>query len=116
MQKQLDAKCEEFESRVRRNNLRIYSVPERCEENNVITFVENILREKLDVKIESAHRVGPYTRHNECQRSIIVCFQNFNTKHKVLQAAWAKRDIRVNDHRIYFDEDFTAQVFVERAK
>lgn len=34
----------------------------------------------------------------------------------MLQAAWAKKDIRVNDRRIYFDEDFTNQVFKERAK
>ena len=34
----------------------------------------------------------------------------------MLQAAWAKKDIRVNDCRIFFDEDFTTQVFKERAK
>ncbi|KAJ4926304.1 hypothetical protein JOQ06_008484 [Pogonophryne albipinna] len=31
-------------------------------------------------------------------------------------AAWAKKDIRVKDCRIFFDEDFTTQVFKERAK
>ncbi|KAI4809933.1 hypothetical protein KUCAC02_018788 [Chaenocephalus aceratus] len=48
MQKQLENKCEEIESRERRNNLRIYSVPEKCEGNNMMDFVENVIREKLD--------------------------------------------------------------------
>lgn len=60
LQKQLEAKCKDFEGRARRNNLRIYSVPEKCEGNNMIEFVKNLVREKLDITgefhIERAHR------------------------------------------------------------
>ncbi|KAJ4947215.1 hypothetical protein JOQ06_009253 [Pogonophryne albipinna] len=121
MQKQLENKCEELEGRERRNNLRIYSVPEKCEGNSMMDFVENLIREKLDVSgeipIERAHRAtGHLTGHSDRPRSIIVRFQNYNVRQRVLQAAWAKKDIRVKDCRIFFDEDFTTQVFKERAK
>ncbi|KAI4794132.1 hypothetical protein KUCAC02_032258, partial [Chaenocephalus aceratus] len=46
----------------------------------------------------------------------IVRFQNYDVRQRVRQAAWAKKDIRVKDCRIFFDEDFTTQVFKERAK
>ncbi|KAI4800826.1 hypothetical protein KUCAC02_007055, partial [Chaenocephalus aceratus] len=80
MQKQLENKCEEVD---RRNNLRIYSVPEKCEGNNMMDFVENLIREKLDVSgdipIERAHRAtGHLTGHSDRPRSIIVRFQNYN--------------------------------------
>ncbi|KAJ4921628.1 hypothetical protein JOQ06_023010 [Pogonophryne albipinna] len=121
MQKQLENKCEELEGRERRNNLRIYSVPEKCEGNSMMDFLENLIREKLDVSgeipIERAHRAtGHLTGHSDRPRSIIVRFQNYNVRQRVLQAAWAKKDIRVKDCRIFFDEDFTTQVFKERAK
>ncbi|KAI4807893.1 hypothetical protein KUCAC02_027668 [Chaenocephalus aceratus] len=121
MQKQLENKCEELEGRERRNNLRIYSVREKCEGNSMMDFVENLIREKLDVSgeipIERAHRAtGHLTGHSDRPRSIIVRFQNYNVRQRVLQAAWAKKDIRVKDCRIFFDEDFTTQVFKERAK
>lgn len=48
-QKQLEAKCDSLESRDRRNNLRIYSVPENCAGNNVIEFVEKLIKDKLGV-------------------------------------------------------------------
>ncbi|KAI4817056.1 hypothetical protein KUCAC02_009344 [Chaenocephalus aceratus] len=99
MQKQLENKCEELEGRERRNNLRMYSVPEKCEENCMMDFVENLMREKLDVSgdipIERAHRATAHlTGHSDRPRSIIVRFQNYNVRQRVLQAAWAKKDIR----------------------
>ncbi|KAF3855534.1 hypothetical protein F7725_016257 [Dissostichus mawsoni] len=72
-------------------------------------FVENLIREKLDVSsenpIERAHRAtGHLTGHSDRPRSIIVRFQT-TTEERVLQAAWARRTL-----------DFTTQVFKERAK
>lgn len=86
----------------------------------MINFVERLICEKLDVnsdlQIEWAHRAfGPRTGQNGCPRSIVVRIQSYNTKQRVLRAAWAKKNLGVNERRIYFDEDFTASEFKERA-
>ncbi|CAL1602933.1 unnamed protein product [Knipowitschia caucasica] len=124
-QKYLEEKCEDLEGRSRRNNLRIYSVPEKTEGSNMIVFIEKLIREQLSIReeiyIERAHRVGGTgvsvgRAAADFTRSIIVCFRSFKEKQRVLHAAWSLKDIRINDQRIYFDEDYTTEVFKERAK
>uniref|UniRef100_A0A8C6SYG1 L1 transposable element RRM domain-containing protein n=1 Tax=Neogobius melanostomus TaxID=47308 RepID=A0A8C6SYG1_9GOBI len=111
VQNQLKEKCEDLESRSRRNNLRIYSVPEKIEGNNMIKFVTNLFVEQLELdaelQIERAHRRP---------RSIMVQFRSYVTKQTVLKAAWTKRNIQVSGSRIFFDEDFTPAVYKERGK
>lgn len=124
-QKYLEEKCEGLEGRSRRNNLRIYSVPEKTEGSNMIEFIEKLIREQLNIReeiyIERAHRaavtgVSSTGRAADFTRSIIVCFRSFKEKQRVLHAAWSLRDIRIKNQRIYFDEDYTTDVFKERAK
>ncbi|CAL9695084.1 unnamed protein product [Knipowitschia caucasica] len=124
-QKYLEEKCEDLEGRSRRNNLRIYSVPEKTEGSNMIVFIEKLIREQLSIReeiyIERAHRVGGTgvsvgRAVADFTRSIIVCFRSFKEKQRVLHAAWSLKDIRINDQRIYFDEDYTTEVFKEHAK
>lgn len=119
-QKQLEDKCEDLESRARRKNLKIYFVLEKIEGNNMVDFIEKPFCEKLNIReeiyIERVHRTtGFSSRCKEHARSIIVRFRRYREKQRVLHAAWGQKDIRVNDQRIYFDEDFTTQVFKERA-
>ncbi|ROL51172.1 hypothetical protein DPX16_12081 [Anabarilius grahami] len=65
---------------------------------------------KQEIHIERAHRAtGVSAGRKEQARSIIVRFRSYKEKQRVLQAAWSKKDIR-----IYFDEDFTADVYRER--
>lgn len=58
----LSAKCEDLESRARRNNLRIYGVKEGEERNDMINFITNLMRtsldlpDELDLCVERAHR------------------------------------------------------------
>ncbi|XP_042288190.1 uncharacterized protein PF11_0207-like [Thunnus maccoyii] len=117
---QLEERCENLEKHYRANNLRIHSVPEKCEGNNIVGFVETLIRENLDVKgeihIERAHRVNRQKKNDIRPRSIMVRFQNYSVTERVLQAAWAKKDIRVNDSRIYFNSDFTTKVFKVHAQ
>lgn len=120
-QRQLEAKCEDLKSRAPRNNLRIYSVPEKCEGNNMIEFVKTLTRDKPEVEgevhIERAHRApGPKAERSDRPTSVIICFQNFTVRQKVLQAARAEKHTQVNNSRTYLDEDFTSQVFMEREK
>lgn len=118
----LKEKCEDLESRSRRNNIRIYSVPEKSEGNNMIDFVSNLIREQLGVtvelRIERAHSISVPKRPGQYERprSIMVLFQSFATKQNVLKAAWMKKIVQVNGNRIYFDEDFTPAVYKERGK
>uniref|UniRef100_A0A3B3E1D9 L1 transposable element RRM domain-containing protein n=1 Tax=Oryzias melastigma TaxID=30732 RepID=A0A3B3E1D9_ORYME len=109
-------RCEQLESSSRRNNIRIYSVPEKSEGNDMI-------REKLglstDLHIQRAHRAFPAQRLrglDQRPRSIVVCFQSYVTKQSVLKAAWTKKVIQLEDNRIYFDEDFTPAIYKESGK
>ncbi|KAK7919106.1 hypothetical protein WMY93_004558 [Mugilogobius chulae] len=121
-QKQLEEKCQDLESRSRRKNLRIYMIPERLEGSDMVNFISKLLNEKLGimgVKIERAHRVsanGGGRPGSTRPRSVLVRFQSYWERQRVLSAAWSKKEIRLNDTRIFFDEDFTPQVYAERAK
>uniref|UniRef100_A0AAV2K134 Uncharacterized protein n=1 Tax=Knipowitschia caucasica TaxID=637954 RepID=A0AAV2K134_KNICA len=120
-QKLLEEKCQDLESRSRRKNLRIYSVPEKSEGNNMVKFIYKFLNKRLgitEVRIERAHRAAPLVTDGGADRrpgtpkrpgSIVVRFQSYVEKQRVLQAAWTKKDIRIKDSRIFFDEDFSAQ-------
>ncbi|KAK7888712.1 hypothetical protein WMY93_024272 [Mugilogobius chulae] len=120
-QKVLADKCEDLENRHRRNNIRIYSVPEKTEGSDMIDFVTNLLRDKLEVtaelQIERAHRaLARAPAPNERPRSIIVQFRSYITKQHVLKTAWMKKTVLLNGQRIFFDEDFSPAVFKERGK
>ncbi|KAK7919464.1 hypothetical protein WMY93_010748 [Mugilogobius chulae] len=119
-QKKLAEKLDDLESRSRRNNLRIYGVPEGEEGNSVINFVENLLRtEKLvsdgtSTQIQRAHRsLGPKPGADAVPRSIVVCFLEFKTKETVLRNAWQKK-ILIKDKPLGFDHDYTAAVVQQR--
>ncbi len=62
VQTQHEEKLVNQEGRARRENIRIYNVPEDEEGSSMVVFVEKLLREKLDIPpttelhIERAHR------------------------------------------------------------
>lgn len=99
-------------------NVRIYLVPEKTEGNYMNAFLETLFCDKLNIQEEIHierlhHATGVSAGRKEKGRSIIVCFRSYKEKQRVLQAAWSKKDIKINDRRIYFDEDFTADVYRE---
>uniref|UniRef100_A0A3B3XAJ7 L1 transposable element RRM domain-containing protein n=1 Tax=Poecilia mexicana TaxID=48701 RepID=A0A3B3XAJ7_9TELE len=103
----LSAKCEDLESRSRRNNLRIYGIPEE-EKNDMISF-------DMNLNIERAHRsLNVKPKDSAPPRSIIVRFSNYRVKEKVIQTAWSRRDVTHHGQRIYFDQDYTANVQKKR--
>lgn len=58
---EITAKYEDLQNRLRRNNIRIYQVPEGSEANDTKEFVKELLTKtqvspQLDIKIERAHR------------------------------------------------------------
>lgn len=109
--RKLQEKVTDLEGRSRRNNVRIFGVPEGAEGESVPHFVEELLRRELalpegtSLLIQRAHRAaakrpGP----GETPRSIIVNLR-FDTKEMILKQAWQKR-IKLNNVPLFFDYDY----------
>ena len=110
---------EELEERVRimddnfrRNNIRIEGVPEGNSENFEQTQVrvESVIAEKLkvNVKIESANRVGSNIGSTK-PRPIIARFPNFGERQKCMKAA-----PKLKGSNIYFNEDVCKKTMEKR--
>ena len=112
-------KLDDLESRSRRNNLRIYGIPEDTETTSVLSFVEEWLRTELsierDLQIQRAHRaLAKKPKAEEPPRSLVVNFLQYTEKELVLSKAWKKKNITLGDNRIYFDHDYSAGVLQKR--
>uniref|UniRef100_A0A087YQ94 L1 transposable element RRM domain-containing protein n=1 Tax=Poecilia formosa TaxID=48698 RepID=A0A087YQ94_POEFO len=117
----LSAKCENLESTARCNNLRIYGIPEGEEKSDMISFVTDMMRTSLrlpkdmDLCLEKAHQsLNTKPKDSTPLRSIIVRFSNYRVKEKVIQTAWNRRDVTHHGRRIYFDQDYTANIQKKR--
>lgn len=67
-QSQLKVTYEDLESRARRKNLRISTLPENCEGNNMIEFVERLICKKLEIRSEfnNGLTIITYTSQRTC--------------------------------------------------
>ncbi|KAK7940305.1 hypothetical protein WMY93_003631 [Mugilogobius chulae] len=99
-QRDLQSKMSDLEGRSRRNNVRIYGVPENAEGTSMPRFVENLLMTEL-----ATTRCTP--------RSTVIRFLRHTTKEKVLQAAW-KKPMYVQNKRVFFDHDYATEVQQKR--
>ncbi|KAK7881156.1 hypothetical protein WMY93_029565 [Mugilogobius chulae] len=123
-QDSMEAKLTDQEARARRENLRIYGIPEEAEGNNIIAFLEKLLCETLDftreacVKIERAHRaLGPKPTGQQTQpRSIIVKFSSFRVKEEVIKRAWQKKQVMYNNTRFFVDHDYPPAIQKKRTE
>lgn len=121
---QLAATCDDLQNRLRRNNLRIFQIPEGSEEGNVVEFVKDLLPKvlklppDLDIRIERAHRSLLSRPLNPAAppRSIIVRFLDAAVKDVVLQQAWRQGQVSFQDKRIFFDQDYSPELQKRRAK
>ncbi|KAE8296855.1 hypothetical protein D5F01_LYC05624 [Larimichthys crocea] len=112
---EMRGKIVDLESRSRRNNIRIYGVPEEKEGGSVIEFVNELFKrhlalpEGLELRVQRAHRaLIPKPAAASSPRSIIVNFLEFHVKELVLRKAWQQK-IEINGKRLYFDNDWTHQ-------
>lgn len=120
LNRDMQDKIDDLESRSRRNNLRIYGIPEDREGKSVMDFVKDLLKSQLDLpaeldlQIQRTHRaLGPKPTTNATARSIIVNFLQFQIKELVLKKAWQKK-VEIDGKRVYFDNDYTADVVEKR--
>lgn len=117
---QMRDKVVDLESRSRRNNIRIYGVPEEKEGRSVTEFVNELFKshltlpEGLELRIQRAHRaLIPKPAAASSPRSIIVNFLEFHVKELVLRKAWQQK-IEINGKRLYFDNDYATDVMERR--
>ena len=123
-QASLEARLIDQEARARRDNLRIYGIPEEKEGSDMAGFLDNLLKTSLDfppdgdLKIERAHRAlapkptGPQAK----PRSIVVRFGSWRTKEEVIRRAWQKKTVFYDNVRFYVDHDFPPEVLKKRSE
>lgn len=117
-------KMDSMENRLRRENLRVLGLPEGCEGNNPIQFMEDWLREKFGrdsfsatFAVERAHRIGPKTpAPGGHPRPFIFKLLCFRDKVTILQKARELRNIQHNGARISLYPDFSPELQRQRAK
>ncbi|KAK7896117.1 hypothetical protein WMY93_021442 [Mugilogobius chulae] len=114
-------KIDYLENKSRQNNIRIYQVKEGAEGADMAGFVTRLITETLGIPatelfVTAAHRsLTSMPSADAPPRSIVVRFLQWNTRQRVLQSAWKKRNIRLGETQIYFDRDYSQKVQQERA-
>ena len=118
--RKMQDKATELEGRSRRNNIRIFGIPEETEDKSTSKYVENLLITELqltegtELHIQRAHRsLAQKPSPNAPPRSIIVNFLKFETKEMILKTAWMKK-IQVGNKQIFFDHDYPAEIVQKR--
>lgn len=123
IQSRLETQLTDQEGRSRRNNIRIYSIPEGEEKNatSMIDFIENLLKENLqlpttlNLQIERAHRaLAPAPPDGAPPRSIVARFLSYRTKEEVLRKAWQKKGFIWKGKQINLDNDYAPNVLRQR--
>lgn len=123
LQAHVEERQDDQEGRSRRNNIRVYSIPEGSENecSSMIEFVGKLLKnglsltEDVDLHIERAHRaLGPVPREGAPPRSIIIKFLSYKTKERILRAAWQKKGFMWKNKQINLDNDYAPRVLKKR--
>lgn len=113
-----------MKNRSRRNNLRIYWVPEGSEGKDAKAFVKELIQSVLqpmpevNSQIERAHRSLPAKPKNPdaTLRSLIVKFLDYSVKDAILRQPWSQRQILDKAEPIFFDLDYSPELQKKRAQ
>lgn len=89
-QRKLQEKVTDLEWRSRRNNIRVWGVPEGTEKDSTHEFIECLFREELT--------------QNKNPRAIIVNLLQYQQKEDILKKAWQTK-IKIEGKRVTFDHD-----------
>ncbi|KAG8008882.1 LINE-1 retrotransposable element ORF1 protein [Nibea albiflora] len=122
---ELFERCEDLQNRHRRQNLRLYQVPEGSEGRDMVAFIKKLLPTVLtnlplaeaDIRIDRAHRaLMPKPKENDLPRSIVIQFTDYTVKEQILQQAWRQRTVKMGEKQIYFDNDYSPELQRKRAQ
>uniref|UniRef100_A0A8C6P2N8 L1 transposable element RRM domain-containing protein n=1 Tax=Nothobranchius furzeri TaxID=105023 RepID=A0A8C6P2N8_NOTFU len=109
-QQRMLAKLTDLETRSRKNNLRIFGIPEDQELLKTELGMQN-----AELGIQRCHRsLDQKPPTHVPPRSMIVCFLEYNIKEQVLKKAWLKKNIRIEEHRIYMDHGYPIEIIQKR--
>uniref|UniRef100_A0A3Q4GJ23 L1 transposable element RRM domain-containing protein n=1 Tax=Neolamprologus brichardi TaxID=32507 RepID=A0A3Q4GJ23_NEOBR len=118
--KSIQRKMTDLEGRTRRNNIRLYGLPEGAEGDSIPQFVEDLRKKALSLphdislRIQRAHRaLTGKPGQNAPARSIILNFQEYIRKEDILKRAWAGKVVYKGQH-ILFDHDYATEVAQKR--
>lgn len=113
-------KLTEQEVRSRRNNIRIFGLPEETEGSSMTDYLDQLLRtelelpEEIQLQIQRAHRTPPLKRSaNAPPRSVVVNLLQFETKEMILKKVWQKK-VKVAEKIIRFDHDYPPEIVQKR--
>lgn len=120
----LTAKCDDLQNRLRRNNIRIFQIPEDSEGKDMPGFIKDLLQKELklppelDIKIERAHRslAAKPKDVTAPPRSIIVRFLDAAVKDTIIKQAWSQGPVLFQGKRIYFDQDYSPDLQQKRMR
>ena len=119
----LEDKMDEIENRLRRDNVRLVGLPERCEGARPIEFLENWFVKLFGKEsfsqaftIERAHRVPfkpPPTGGRP--RSMLLKFLNYRDKESLLRKSREMGEVFFEGSKVSFYPDFSPQLQKRRA-
>lgn len=117
-----ESKLDDYEGRMRRNNIRILAVLERSEGQATDLFVEDLILNHLQPKglgklfvVERAHRVpGGRPKPGDPPRPILARILNFRDRDVILQHARTRPPLAYENANITFFPDFTQAVQRQR--
>ncbi len=105
-----------LEDRARRNNLKIFNLPESCEAQNPVKFIQTFLQKTfpqefttLPPEIDRAHRIGPLRFSNKRPRPFIVRIHFFRVKERIVQLAKEAGQLKYDGKNIYIYPDWSVE-------
>ncbi|CAI5669521.1 unnamed protein product [Oreochromis niloticus] len=116
----LEDKCDDLESRSRRQNIRIVGVPEDDPLTASTTAISRLLKEAFDLAeellLDRAHRtLAPKPKTGERPRPIVARLHYYTDCVKILSRARELQRIKVNNMTISVFPDYTAKTARARA-
>ncbi|KAJ1210335.1 hypothetical protein NDU88_005701 [Pleurodeles waltl] len=110
----LRAKVTDLEDRSRRDNIRLFGIPERKEGSDTKAFLQLLLPDLFDIEFspplefQRAHRIGPpHKATSDRPWPIIACFLRHDQALQVLSAAKTQGPASFDGHEIRVATDFS---------
>ncbi|KAJ1200315.1 hypothetical protein NDU88_004139 [Pleurodeles waltl] len=108
------AKVTDLEDRSRRDNIRLFGIPERKEGSDTKAFLQSLLPDLFDIEFslplefQREHRIGPpHKATSDKPRSIMACFLRHDQARQVLSAAKTQGPASLDGHEIRVVADFS---------
>uniref|UniRef100_H3ADR5 L1 transposable element RRM domain-containing protein n=1 Tax=Latimeria chalumnae TaxID=7897 RepID=H3ADR5_LATCH len=114
--KELEARAEDIKNRSRRNNIRVSSILEGLEGLDMVTFIQSLISEALklpedseaSIEIDRAYRaLCPKPASTDRHRQVIIRLLRWQDWEWTLKATRTQGQIVWQNHKIYFDQDFS---------